>query len=192
MVHNGAPHPSNEGYAYAKRMIDVMNRCYSDQFGCEPTSVIPTNNCGPNDNFSIEEDHVTPGLIHKCYLAKERGEDFSIWGSGTSLRQFIYSEELARPMMWGLREFPVGIEPSILSVGEEDEVSIKKAEKKKQKAYLNVPAPVTVATAAALADDAPAEKRARVVPTTNKPEGALPYPICTGRQLSPKTYDLIY
>ena len=125
MVHNGAPHLSNEGYAYAKRMIDVMNRCYRDQFGCEFTSVIPTNIFGPNDNFSIEDGHVIPGLIHKCYLAKERGEDFSIWGSGTPLRQFIYSEDLARLMMWVLREFPVGIEPLILSVGEEDEVSIK-------------------------------------------------------------------
>lgn len=28
MIHNGPPHTSNEGYAYAKRMIDVMNRCY--------------------------------------------------------------------------------------------------------------------------------------------------------------------
>jgi GDP-L-fucose synthase len=26
MIHNGGPHSSNEGYAYAKRMIDVMNR----------------------------------------------------------------------------------------------------------------------------------------------------------------------
>ncbi|CAM9687141.1 unnamed protein product [Choristocarpus tenellus] len=28
MVHNGPPHTSNEAYAYAKRMIDVLNRCY--------------------------------------------------------------------------------------------------------------------------------------------------------------------
>lgn len=26
MLHNGPPHPSNEGYAYAKRLIDTMNR----------------------------------------------------------------------------------------------------------------------------------------------------------------------
>ena len=26
MIHNGPPHHSNEGYAYAKRMIDTMNR----------------------------------------------------------------------------------------------------------------------------------------------------------------------
>lgn len=27
MVHNGPPHDSNFGYSYAKRMIDVLNRC---------------------------------------------------------------------------------------------------------------------------------------------------------------------
>ncbi|KTF70939.1 hypothetical protein cypCar_00047675, partial [Cyprinus carpio] len=26
MMHNGVPHESNYGYAYAKRMIDVHNR----------------------------------------------------------------------------------------------------------------------------------------------------------------------
>jgi GDP-L-fucose synthase len=26
MIHNGPPHESNYGYAYAKRMIDVMNK----------------------------------------------------------------------------------------------------------------------------------------------------------------------
>ena len=35
MIHNGPPHTSNEGYAYAKRMIDVLNRCYNEQYGCQ-------------------------------------------------------------------------------------------------------------------------------------------------------------
>ena len=29
MLHDGPPHDSNFGYAYAKRMIDVANRCYA-------------------------------------------------------------------------------------------------------------------------------------------------------------------
>lgn len=29
MIHNGPPHESNAGYAYAKRMIDVQNQYYS-------------------------------------------------------------------------------------------------------------------------------------------------------------------
>jgi GDP-L-fucose synthase len=73
MVHNGPPHSSNAGYAYAKRMIDVMNRAYNDQYKCNFTSIIPTNIYGPHDNYSIEDGHVIPGLIHKTYLAKKNG-----------------------------------------------------------------------------------------------------------------------
>mmetsp|Transcript_17633 Transcript_17633/g.45565 ORF Transcript_17633/g.45565 Transcript_17633/m.45565 type:complete len:225 (+) Transcript_17633:3-677(+) len=60
MIHSGPPHHSNEGYAYAKRMIDVQNRCYNEEYGCKFTSVIPTNVYGPHDNFNIE-DGVAPG-----------------------------------------------------------------------------------------------------------------------------------
>ncbi|KAJ3111029.1 GDP-L-fucose synthase [Phlyctochytrium bullatum] len=75
MIHDGPPHDSNYGYAYAKRMIDVMNRTYYDQYGCQFTSVIPTNIFGPHDNYNLEDSHVIPGLIHKCYLAKLSEED---------------------------------------------------------------------------------------------------------------------
>ena len=51
MIHNGPPHTSNEGYAYAKRLIDVMNRCYKEEYGCNYTSIIPTNVFGPHDNY---------------------------------------------------------------------------------------------------------------------------------------------
>lgn len=51
MVHSGPPHSSNAGYAYAKRMIDVMNKCYNEEYGCNFTSIIPTNIYGPHDNY---------------------------------------------------------------------------------------------------------------------------------------------
>jgi GDP-L-fucose synthase len=124
MVHNGPPHTSNMGYSVAKRMIDVLNHCYKDQYGLNYTSVIPTNIYGPHDNFCIEDGHVIPGLIHKCYMAKRDGTDFVIWGSGSPLRQFIYSEDLAQLTVWTLRNYE-SIEPIILSVDEEAEVSIK-------------------------------------------------------------------
>lgn len=123
MIHAGPPHASNYGYAYAKRMIDVQNRAYHEQYGHMFTSVIPTNIYGPHDNFNIEDGHCIPGLIHKVYTAKQRGEDFVCWGSGTPLRQFIFSQDLARLFLWTMREY-ASIEPLILSVGEEDEVSI--------------------------------------------------------------------
>ena len=61
MIHNGPPHSSNDGYAYSKRMIDVLNRCYAEEFGCKFTSVIPTNIYGPHDNFNIEVRSVRGG-----------------------------------------------------------------------------------------------------------------------------------
>lgn len=124
MIHSGPPHLSNEGYAYAKRMIDVMNRCYKEEYGCNFTSVVPTNIYGPHDNYSIENGHVVPGLIHKCYLAKKNGTPFEVWGTGSPLRQFIYSGDLAALTVWVLRDYD-STDPIILSVPEEKEVTIK-------------------------------------------------------------------
>ncbi|KAF3835529.1 hypothetical protein F7725_028087 [Dissostichus mawsoni] len=126
MIHNGPPHESNFGYAYAKRMIDVHNRAYFQQYGRCFTAVIPTNVFGPHDNFSIEDGHVLPGLIHKAYIAQKEGKPLVVWGSGSPRRQFIYSLDLARLFLWVLREYPE-VDPVILSVGEEEEVSIKEA-----------------------------------------------------------------
>jgi len=124
MLHDGPPHPSNEGYALAKRLIDTMSRAYAEQYGCNFTSIIPTNIFGPNDNFSIENGHVIPGLIHKCYIAKKGDTPFTIWGSGTPLRQFIYSLDLAELSVWVMREYH-SPDPITLSVDESHEVSIK-------------------------------------------------------------------
>jgi len=124
MLHDGPPHPSNEGYAYAKRLIDTMNRAYAEEYGCNFTAIIPTNVYGPYDNYSIEDGHVIPGLIHKCYLAKRDNTAFTIWGSGSPLRQFIYSADLAELTVWVMREYH-SPDPITLSVDECAEVSIR-------------------------------------------------------------------
>lgn len=126
MIHLGPPHDSNEAYAYAKRMIDVMNRAYYQQYQKIFTSVIPTNIYGPYDNFHLEDSHVIPALIHKCYLAKhnEEKQPFVCFGSGKPLRQFIYSKDLARLMIWTINKYE-DVSPLILSVDENEEISIK-------------------------------------------------------------------
>jgi GDP-L-fucose synthase len=121
---NGPPHYSNEAYAYAKRMIDVQNRAYNAQYGCKFTSVIPTNVYGAHDNYHLEDSHVMPGLVHKVYNAKKNGTPLTVWGSGTPLRQFIYSIDLAKLFLWVLRSYDEPA-PIILSVDESDEITIK-------------------------------------------------------------------
>ncbi|KAI0791452.1 hypothetical protein BC629DRAFT_1509653 [Irpex lacteus] len=123
-IHLGLPHESNFGYAHAKRMVDVANHAYKEEFGCNFTSAIPTNVFGPHDNYDLEDAHVIPALIHKCYLSQKNGTPFVVAGTGKPLRQFIYSRDLAKLFIWQLREYD-DVEPVILSVGEDEEVSIK-------------------------------------------------------------------
>jgi GDP-L-fucose synthase len=123
MLHNGEPHPSNEGYAFAKRVLDVANRLYCEQYGCKFATIIPTNIFGPHDNYNLDDGHVIPGLIHKCYLAKRDGLPLTVWGSGKPLRQFLYSLDLAELLVWAVFNYN-DTSAIIMAPDEEDEVSI--------------------------------------------------------------------
>lgn len=121
-IHLGEPHFSNYPYAYAKRMADIQIRSYREQYGLNYKSVIPTNIYGMNDNFNIENGHVIPSLIHKCYMAREDKTNFTIWGSGKPLREFIYSKDVVQLTEWVLENYNED-EPIILSTSEEISIS---------------------------------------------------------------------
>jgi len=123
-LHCGPPHQSNEGYAYAKRMLDVQSRMYRNQFDQKFVTVIPTNIYGKHDNFNLEDAHVVPALIHKCYLASKSGENVIVKGTGKPLRQFIYANDLAKLIIWVIDNYDDS-EPIILSPDESGEISIK-------------------------------------------------------------------
>jgi len=122
-MHKGEPHKSNYAYAYAKRMIEVQSRAYRDQYGCNFITVIPCNIYGPNDNFNIEDGHVIPSLIHKCFLAKKNNTDFEIWGSGKAYREFVYSKDVAHIVNWLLDNYD-DPEPFVISPDEEICISV--------------------------------------------------------------------
>lgn len=120
-LHNGEPHPSNFGYAYAKRMIEVQSRAYRKEYELNFITAIPTNIYGPNDNFSLENGHVLPALIHRTYLAKKNDEDLVVWGSGTPLREFVFSEDIANLAVWALESYNEEA-PIIFSSGKETSI----------------------------------------------------------------------
>jgi len=117
-IHLGPPHQSNYGYAYAKRMADIQIKSYREQYGVNYFSVIPCNIYGPNDNYNLESGHVIPMLIHKMYLAKKNNTEFKVWGSGKPLREFIFSEDVAK-LTRLLYDNYNGSDPVILSTSEE-------------------------------------------------------------------------
>lgn len=117
-IHLGPPHNSNYAYAYAKRMGQVQIQSYREQYDVNYFTVIPCNIYGPGDNYNLENGHVIPSLIHKMYLAKENNTDFVVWGSGSPLREFIFSEDVAELTMMLYEKYD-GVDPVILSTSEE-------------------------------------------------------------------------
>lgn len=97
MLHIGEPHNSNYGYAYAKRMIDVLSKCYNEMAGKTVfTTISPTNVYGPYDNFHPQNSHVVASVIRQCCESNK----VTLMGTGEPKRQFIFSEDLAQIILW--------------------------------------------------------------------------------------------
>jgi len=122
-LHMGPPHHSNFGYAYAKRMLDVMSRAYRQQYGCNFITAIPNNLYGENDNFDLENGHVIAALMRKIWEAKLNNRpSVECWGTGAPLREFTYSKDIARILVFLLENYN-GENP--INVGNTEQYSIK-------------------------------------------------------------------
>lgn len=104
-INQGPPHESNHGYAYAKRLAGYETNIVNNVLRKNWVSVIPTNVYGTHDNFNLEEGHMVPAMIHRAYLAKQSGERMVIWGDGSPLRQIIYSDDLAKLILWSIKNW---------------------------------------------------------------------------------------
>lgn len=126
-LHNGPPHSSNYGYAYAKRMLEVQSRAFMEQKGVGHNRkarlcVIPNNLFGEYDNFDLEGGHVIPALIRKIWEAKiAKQPEVVIWGDGTPLREFTYATDAAKAMLVVAEQYN---DPMPMNIGCTDEYSI--------------------------------------------------------------------
>jgi GDP-L-fucose synthase len=122
-IQNGEPHKSNFGYAYAKRMLDVQSRAYRQQHGCNFITAVPNNLYGENDNFHLTDGHVIPALIRKVFEAWVNADpSVTFWGTGSPLREFTYSKDIARILLFLLENYN---DPNPINIGTTGEVSIR-------------------------------------------------------------------
>ena len=122
-LHLGPPHPSNFGYAYSKRMIEVQSRAYRQQYGCNFMCAIPNNLYGENDNYHLEDGHVIPALMRRIYEAKINGDPtVEVWGDGSPRREFTYSLDIAEILFYLLENYD---RPDPINIGYTGELSIK-------------------------------------------------------------------
>tara|TARA_Y100001958_G_C21230169_1_gene555850 strand:- start:359 stop:1270 length:912 start_codon:yes stop_codon:yes gene_type:complete len=94
-LYDGPPPAQNFSYAYAKRALAVQIDSYVKQHNRNNWCyVIPCNLYGEDDKFKFERSHYVSALIDKIYFAKDK--KIHLLGTGKPLRQFMYSEDLAR------------------------------------------------------------------------------------------------
>lgn len=92
----GPLEPTNSAYAMAKIAGIEMCRSYNDQYKTRFLCAMPTNLYGLGDNYDPRGSHVLPALIRKFVEAKQaRLPSVTVWGTGTPLREFLFSDDLA-------------------------------------------------------------------------------------------------
>lgn len=114
---------TNEPYAIAKIAGMKLAEAYTDQYGDNFISVMPTNLYGLNDNYHPTNSHVLPALIRRFHEAKTAGlPEVSIWGTGTPRREFLFAGDLAEACLF-LMENYTGKE--FLNIGCGEDISIR-------------------------------------------------------------------
>lgn len=136
-LHRGEPHKSNFAYAYSKRMTEVLGKAYEMQHNMECINICPTNVYGAHDNFSLQNGHVIPSLIHKCYKAIKYKKDFEVFGTGKALRQFIYNVDLGKILYKIISKPKLNHKIYILSTPAAFEISIKEVAELILESYVN-------------------------------------------------------
>lgn len=122
-MHSGPPFSGNFAYAHAKRMVDIQIEAYKQQHGTTNyCSIIPSNIIGTHDLYNLKHGHVLPSLIHKIFLAKKNNTDLEVWGDGKSLREFVFSDDLAMALIQILRKESI---PDKIIIAGRQQYSIK-------------------------------------------------------------------
>ncbi len=119
----GSLEPTNEWYAIAKIAGIKLCQAYRRQYGCNFIAAQPTNLYGPGDNYDLANSHVLPALLRKAHEAKTRDDaTFTVWGSGTPLREFLHVDDLADAVVHLAKYFSG---EGHINVGSGQEVSIR-------------------------------------------------------------------
>ena len=86
----------NDWYpGWAKRVGEMNVQAYTKEYNWNKCSIVrPANVYGPNDNFN-DGSTVIASLIKKAF----KNDVLEVWGDGSPIRDFIYSEDVARGMI---------------------------------------------------------------------------------------------
>ncbi len=117
---------TNQPYALAKITGIELCEAYNRQYNTNYISVMPCNLYGINDNYHPENAHVIPMLIRRFHEAKINNlKETVIWGSGTPLREFMCSDDLAEACIYLMENKDAKDIGKFINIGSGKEVTIK-------------------------------------------------------------------
>lgn len=117
---------TNRPYALAKISGIELCDCYNRQYNANYISVMPCNLYGINDNYHKENAHVIPMLIRRFHEAKINNlKETVIWGSGTPLREFMHSDDLAEACLYLMENKNAKEIGKFINIGSGKEITIK-------------------------------------------------------------------
>jgi GDP-L-fucose synthase len=101
---NGLPKQNDKYPGLAKRIGEIQGETYFKEFGWDAVRIVrPSNVYGPYDDFDPRTAQVVPALIRRMV----DGEDpIRVWGDGSVVRDFIFSEDVAYWSMVALERAP--------------------------------------------------------------------------------------
>jgi len=104
---NGMPKQNDRIPGIAKRVGELQGETYLKEYGWDAVKIIrPSNVFGPYDDFNPKTAQVIPALIHRMIACEN---PVKVWGDGTAVRDFIFSEELAEWMIVAMEKLPACI-----------------------------------------------------------------------------------
>ena len=96
---------TNEPYAIAKIAGLKMCENYSTQYNLNYKTLMPCNAYGENDNYDPKNSHFLPALIKKIIDSIRSNKNYIVlWGNGKSLRELIFSEDIASACLFFLNK----------------------------------------------------------------------------------------
>ncbi len=94
---DGAVHGSVLAYGTPRRMIYVLAESFRKQHGTRSVNWLVSNAYGPGDHLDPNKVHALNGIVMRMIQGRRTGNtEFSIWGSGKPVREWVYIVDVAR------------------------------------------------------------------------------------------------
>jgi GDP-L-fucose synthase len=105
--------------------MDPLARAYRDQYGMQVSVAIVNGIVGPYMNFRKGESVMLAGLIRRFYEQQKFGnpnDPFLVQGDGTPVREYTYSFDLAKALLWMVGEQDM---PELINIGNSQGLSVR-------------------------------------------------------------------